>query len=118
MKALPIPEGAFSVLLVFDCNPSESEKFAHALGDFIESRMRFHAGFISALVYVSEDASKVVEHFQWSRADDWEAYRASEDGGDAVTLLAGRRPRIEFLELIRAVGAPPPGTHGRPQASA
>lgn len=112
MKALPIHEGAFSVLLVFDCNPSETENFAHALGDFIESRMRFHAGFISALVYVSEDASRVVEHFQWSRAEDWEAYRASADGRDAVELLVGRRPKIEFLELIRAIGAPPPGTSG------
>ena len=117
MKALPIHEGAFSVLLVFDCNPNETEKFAHKLGDFIESRMRRHAGFLSALVYVSEDATKVVEHFQWSRAEDWEAYRTSDDGRDAVALLAGRRPRIEFLELIRAVGAPPPGANGGPQAS-
>jgi quinol monooxygenase YgiN len=118
MKALPIHEGAFSVLLVFQCSPRDSERLAHALAEFIETRMRFHAGFLSSLVYVSEDASRVVELFQWVRAEDWEAYRASEDGREAVERLAGHSPKIEFLELIQAIGAPPPGTHGATQASA
>jgi hypothetical protein len=110
MKTLPIHEGAFSVLLVFECNPRDSEQLSQALGGFIETRMRLHAGFLSGLVYVSEDATKVVELFQWARAEDWEAYRASPDGREAVGRLAGRSPKIEFLELVRAVGALPPGS--------
>jgi heme-degrading monooxygenase HmoA len=117
MKALPIHEGAFSVLLVFQCSSRESEQLAHALAEFIESRMRFHAGFLSSLVYISEDASRVVELFQWARAEDWEAYRASEDGREAVERAASHKPKIEFLELIHATGAPPPGTSGAPQSS-
>jgi len=108
MKALPIHEGAFTVLLVFDCSPRDSERLSHALVEFIETRMRVHAGFLSGLVYVSEDASKVVELFQWARAEDWETYRASGDGREAVERLSGHSPRIEFLELIRAIGALPP----------
>lgn len=110
MKALPIHEGAFSVLLVFDCNSRDSERLSQALGEFIETRMRLHAGFLSGLVYVSEDATKVVELFQWARAEDWEAYRGSPDGREAVGRLAGRSPKIEFLELTRAIGALPPGS--------
>lgn len=117
MKALPIHEGAFSVLLVFQCNPRESEQLAQALAEFIESRMRFHAGFLSALVYVSEDAGRVVELFQWTRAEDWEAYRASGDG-QAVERLASRPPKVELLELIQMIGAPPPGTQGAPHVPA
>jgi heme-degrading monooxygenase HmoA len=111
MKALPIHDGAFTVLMIFECGPGESERFANELAGFIESRTRFHPGFLSSLVYLSEDARKVVETFQWARAEDWEAYRASDDGQEAVRWLAGRTPNIQFLELIRAIGAPPPG-HG------
>jgi len=118
MRALPIHDGAFSVLMVFQSNPRESEQLAHALAEFIESRMRFHAGFLSSLVYVSEDANRVVELFQWARAEDWEAYRTSKDGREAVERLTGRSPKIEFLELIQAIGAPPPGSNAAPQASA
>jgi hypothetical protein len=109
MKALPVYDGAFTVLLVFECSPGESERFAHELADFVEARMRYHSGFLSSLIYLSEDACKVVELFQWARAEDWEDYRGSEDGRQAIERLAGRRPRIEFLESIRAIGAPPPG---------
>jgi hypothetical protein len=112
MKALPIHEGAFTVLMVFDCDPGESERFATDLATFIESKTRFHPGFLSSLVYVSEDARKIVEVFQWARAADWEAYRASDDGHEAVQWLAGRTPGIQFLELIRAIGTPPPGHEG------
>ncbi|MFU8896224.1 MAG: antibiotic biosynthesis monooxygenase [Gammaproteobacteria bacterium] len=109
MKALPIHEGAFTVLLVFECKPRESEALAEQLADFIETRTRFHPGFLSALVYLTEDATKVVEFFQWARAEDWEAYRRSEDGRAAVRWLAGRTPSIQFLELVRALRNPPPG---------
>ena len=109
MRSLPVNEGAFTVLLTFDCKPDESERLAHALGDFVANRMRFHAGFLSGMVYLSDDATKVIELFQWARSEDWDQYRASEDGRDAVHWLAGRSPGIEFLETVRAVGAPPPG---------
>jgi quinol monooxygenase YgiN len=112
MKALPIDEGAFSVLLVFDCKPGESERFANQLADFIDARTRFHPGFLSALVYLSDDACKVIKLFQWARAGDWEAYRSSEDGLEANRLLTGRSPSIQFLETVRAVGNPPPGESG------
>lgn len=112
MKALPIHEGAFTVLSVFDCQPRDSERFAQELAEFIESRTRFQPGFVSALVYLSEDARKVVELFQWARAEDWEAYRASEDGREVAQRHAGRSPVIHFLELVRSVGVPPPGESG------
>jgi heme-degrading monooxygenase HmoA len=109
MKSLPVHESAFTVLVVFNCNPGESERFAHELADFNEARMRRHPGFLSAMVYLSEDARRVIEVFQWARSEDWEAYRGSEDGRKAVEHLAGRSPKIEFLELVRAVGVLPPG---------
>lgn len=111
MKSLPIHQGAFTVLLSFDCNAGESEQFANELADFVEQRMRFHPGFISGLVYLSEDARKVVEVFQWARAEDWQAYRKSEDGQEGLRWLARRSPHTDFLELVRCVDAPVPGDY-------
>ncbi len=102
------------MLCVFDCNPGESERLAREIAEWVEARMRFHAGFLSSMIYLSEDGGRVVEFFQWARGEDWEAYRASEDGRAAIAQLAGRSPRIEFLEMIRAVGAPPPGQVAAP----
>jgi hypothetical protein len=117
MKALPIHEGAFTVLMIFDCKPGESERFAGELAGFVEQRMRFHPGFLSGLVYLSDDASKVVEVFQWARAGDWDAYRGSEDGREAVRWLAGRIPSVQFLEMVRSIGNPHPGEIGPQRAS-
>lgn len=114
MKSLPVDQGAFTVLLSFECEAGESEQFANRLAEFVEQRMRFHAGFISGLVYLSEDARKVVEVFQWARAEDWQAYRRSEDGQEGLRWLAPRRPATDFLELVRFVGAPAPG-ESRPE---
>lgn len=116
MKTLPLHQGAFTVLLTFECDPGDSEQFAHDLADFVERRMRFHPGFISGLVYLSEDARKVVEVFQWARAEDWQAYRRSEDGQEGLRWLSPRRPATEFLEMVRSVGAPAPGEAKRPPA--
>lgn len=109
MRNLPINEGAFTVLCVFNCNPGESEHLARQIAEWVDARMRFHPGFLSSMIYLSEDGGRIVEFFQWARAEDWEAYRASEDGRTAVAQLAGRSPKIEFLEMVQAVGAPPPG---------
>ena len=114
MKSLPVHQGAFNVLLVFDCKAGESEQFANELADFVERRMRIHPGFISGLVYLSEDARKVVELFQWARAEDWQAYRRSEDGQAALRWLAARSPATDFLELVRCVDAPAPGDYAGP----
>jgi len=111
MKNLPVHQGAFNVLLIFDCKAGESEQFANLLADFVEKRMRFHPGFISGLVYLSEDARKVVEVFQWARAEDWQAYRNSEIGQEALRWLAASAPATEFLELVRYVDAPAPGDY-------
>lgn len=109
MRNLPIYEGAFTVLCVFDCNPGESEGLAREAAQWVDERMRFHPGFLSSMIYLSEDGGRIVELFQWAREEDWTAYRASEDGRAGVTKLAGRSARIEFLEMIQAAGAPPPG---------
>ncbi|HUH00014.1 MAG TPA: hypothetical protein VMQ83_12695 [Gammaproteobacteria bacterium] len=109
MKTLPIDEGAFTVLCVFDCNPGESERLANEIAEAVDARMRFHPGFLSSMIYLSEDACRVFKLFQWARVENWEAYRASEDGRLAVEQLAGRSVRLEFLELIRAIGPPAPG---------
>jgi hypothetical protein len=111
MKNLPVHQGAFNVLLVFDCKAGESEYFANLLADFVEKRMRFHPGFISGLVYLSEDARKVVEVFQWARAEDWLSYRKSEIGQEALRWLAASAPATDFLELVRCVDAPAPGDY-------
>lgn len=108
VKSLPVHEGAFTVMLVFDCNAGESERFARELADFVEQRMRFHPGFISGLVYLSDDARKIVEVFQWARAEDWQAYRSSEDGQEGLRWLAHRSPHTDFLELVRCVEIPEP----------
>jgi hypothetical protein len=114
-KALPVHRGAFTVLRMFDCKPGESERFATELADFVTSRTRRHQGFLSSWVYLSDDACKVVEFFQWVRAEDWQAYNDSEDGRRAAEMQGGRIPKVQFLETVRAVGAPPPGDNGAPQ---
>lgn len=100
------------MLCVFDCNPGESERLARQIAEWVESKMRFHPGFLSSMIYLSEDGGRIVELFQWARAEDWQAYRATDDGHTAVAQMAGRSPRIEFLEMIQAVGAPLPGESG------
>lgn len=114
MKVLPVNEGAFTVLLCFECRPAESERFALELAGFVEDRVRFHPGFLSGLVYLSEDASKVFELFQWARSEDWHAYQASEDGREAAQWLGARRPAINFLETVRCIPAPAPGERAPP----
>lgn len=109
MKTLPIDEGAFTVLCVFDCNPGESERLAIEIAEAVDARMRFHPGFLSSMIYLSEDGCRVFKLFQWARVEAWEAYRASDDGRLAVEQLAGRSVKLEFLELIRAIGPPAPG---------
>jgi hypothetical protein len=116
-KALPVHSGAFTVLRIFDCKPGESERFALQLGDFVTEHTRFHQGFLSWRVYLTDDACKVVEFFQWLRAEDWQAYGQSEDGRRATELHAGLIPNVQFLETVRAVGAPPPGGNGQPQGA-
>ena len=113
MKTLPLHQGAFTVLLTFDCNPGDSEQFAHDLAEFVERRMRFHPGFISGLVYLSEDARTVVEVFQWARAEDWQAYRRSADGQEGLHWLSPRKPTTDFLEMVSSMAAPAPG-EGKP----
>jgi quinol monooxygenase YgiN len=112
MKAMPVYEGAFTVLMTFSCKPAESEQFANELADFIEQRLRRHPGFLSGLVYVSEDACTVVELFQWARSGDWDTYRATEDGRAAVQWLSGRKPEVHFLEMVRSIPMAPPGESG------
>jgi hypothetical protein len=109
MKAMPIHEGAFTALLVHDCNPAESERFALDRAEHIEQRMRKHAGFLSSLVYLSDDANKVFELLQWARAGDWEAYRNSEDGRRAAMSPPGRGPAVHGLEIVGAALPSPPG---------
>lgn len=110
MKAMPIHEGAFTVLLVNDCKPADSERFALDRAEHIEQRVRTHAGFLSSLVYLSDDATKVFELLQWVRAEDWEAYRGSEDGRRTVLSPPGRGLAEHRLEMIRAALPLPPGT--------
>lgn len=109
MKTLPIDEGAFTVLGVFDCNPGESERLANEIAEAVDARIRFHPGFLSSMIYLSEDGCRIFKLFQWARVEAWEAYRASEDGRLAVEQLAGRSVKLEFLELVRAIGPPAPG---------
>ena len=118
MKSLPIDPGAFTLLLSFECEPGESEQFASRLAEFVEQRMRLHAGFISGLVYLSEDARKVVEVFQWARAEDWQAYRKSDDGQDGLRWLAPRHPVTDYLELVSFCGAPVPPGEGKAEPAA
>jgi antibiotic biosynthesis monooxygenase (ABM) superfamily enzyme len=109
MKAMPIHDGAFTVLVAHECKPAESERFALERVDHIEQRMRRHAGFLSSLVYLSDDATRVFELLQWARAGDWEAYRDSEDGRRAALSPPGRGPAVHGLEMVGAALPSPPG---------
>lgn len=112
MKTMPVYEGAFTVLTVFSCRPTESEHFANELADFIEQRLRPLPGFLSGLVYVSEDACTVVELSQWARSGDWDAFRSSPDGRAAVVWLSGRKPAVHLLEMVRSIPMAPPVESG------
>jgi hypothetical protein len=114
MKTLAVHEGAFTVLRVFDCKPGESERFAKELADFTEARTRFQPGFLSSLIYLSDDACKIVEIYQWARAGDWESFCNSETGRRGGEIQAGRLPNMQFLEMVRVIGAVPPG-EGEPR---
>jgi hypothetical protein len=111
MKSLPIHDGAFTVLLECECNPGESEGLARHLSEFIRERTRRHVGYLSALVYLSEDGHTIVAHFQWARAGDWSAWRASKDGHRFAELLAGCSQELQFLELVDGIPALHPGEH-------
>lgn len=108
MKAMPIHEGAFTVLRMHDCKPAESERFALERAEHIEQRMRRHPGFLSSLVYLSDDATRVVELLQWARAEDWEAYCDSEDGRVAALAPPARGAALHRLEMVRATLPAPP----------
>lgn len=112
MKTLAVYEGAFTVLRVFDCKPGESERFAHELAAFVDTRTRFQPGFLSSLIYLSDDACKVVEIYQWVRAEDWESFCSSDAGRRGTEIQGGRLPNLHFLEMVRAIGAVPPGGGG------
>ena len=99
MPNMPVPADAFTVLLIFETRPEEADEFARRLSGFVSGRMSRDEGFISGLVYVSDDCRRVIEFFQWARPDDWAAYRASEDGREGLEWLQDRHPQVHYLEL-------------------
>jgi hypothetical protein len=99
MSTMPVPDDAFTVLLVFETRPEEADEFARRLSAFVSERMSRHRGFVSGLVYVSDDSRRVMELFQWARPDDWADYRASEDGREGLEWLQDRHPQVHYLEL-------------------
>jgi heme-degrading monooxygenase HmoA len=102
-RSIPILDGAFTVMVVYECEPTQSEEFAAGLAKFIAAGMRRHPGFLSALVYLSEDGRRVVEHFQWVRAEDWAAYRISDEGREALHWMGRRHPEVHYLELVQSI---------------
>ena len=109
MPSLSVDPDVFTVLLIFETRPDEAEGFADRLADFIEERLSGHEGFLSGVVYASDDQRRVVEFFQWARPEDWAAYRASEDGREGLFWLQDRHPQVLYLDLSRAVTGPVPG---------
>jgi len=109
MTGLSVDPDVFTVLLIFETRPDEAECFAARLSGFVEERLPRHEGFVSGIVYVSDDQRRVVEFFQWARPEDWAAYRASEDGREGLFWLQDRHPQVLYLDLHRAVAGPAPG---------
>lgn len=109
MTGLSVDPDVFTVLLIFETRPDEAEGFAGRLADFVEERLPRHEGFLTGIVYVSDDHRRVVEFFQWVRPEDWAAYRASEDGREGLSWLQDRHPQVLYLDLSRAVPGSLPG---------
>ena len=105
MASIPVRPDSFTVLLVFETRPDEAETFSRGLHEFVASRFPEHPGFLSGLVYCSDDQRSVVELLQWRRAEDWASYRESADGRAGLAWLRDRHPRVHYLELV---GATPP----------
>jgi len=109
MNGLSVDPDVFTVLLIFETRPDEAEGFAGRLADFIDERLSRHQGFLAGVVYVTDDQRRVVEFFQWSRPEDWAAYRASEDGREGLFWLQDRHPQVLYLDLSRSVTGTVPG---------
>jgi hypothetical protein len=60
-------------------------------------------GFLSARLFLTEDGEKVVEHFQWMDRASYEAYRASELGKAAASLLVTLHPQVFFLRELEVI---------------
>ncbi len=103
MISNPLPADGFTVQLVFETRPDEAEVFARRLLAFVSDRLPRHAGFVSAVVYASEDQRRVIELLQWARPEDWAAYRSSVDGRAGLAWLQDRHPGVHYLELVGAV---------------
>ncbi|MEJ2514194.1 MAG: antibiotic biosynthesis monooxygenase [Gammaproteobacteria bacterium] len=103
MVTIPCASDGFTVQLVFETHPDEAEAFARRLLAFVSERLPRHGGFMSAVVYVSDDQRRVVELLQWARPEDWAAYRSSVDGRAGLAWLQDRHPGVQYLELVGAV---------------
>ncbi len=102
MITIPTKEPLFTVLLMFECQPDEQSPLIDKLFNFINTRMKPQPGFVSSLVYASEDGTKVVEHFQWKDRASYENYRQSDSGKKAAQWLVTLHPQVFYLELAHS----------------
>jgi hypothetical protein len=84
----------FAVILVFNCKQAEQGPFSTDLATFIDQRMRPHAGYVSASVYLSDSGRQIVEVIEWESHECYRAYRESIDGREAWQWLSERHPQI------------------------
>ncbi len=99
MITIPTKEPLFTVLLMFECQPDEQQSLVDKLFSVINTHMKPHPGFVSSLVYASENGTKIVEHFQWEDRASYENYRQSDSGREAARWLVDLHPRVFYLEL-------------------
>ena len=54
-------------------------------------------------LFLTEDGERIVEHFQWMDRAAYEAYRASELGQAAASLLVSLHPHVFFLREMDVI---------------
>jgi len=91
------PSPRFHVLMLFPTTPAQQRAHAEKLATVIREGIKGQPGFLSARLFVTEDGEKIVEHFQWMDRGAYEAYRVSDLGKAAASLLVSLHPQVHFL---------------------
>jgi quinol monooxygenase YgiN len=97
------PSKPFHVLMLFPTPAAQQRDHAEKLATFIREGIKGQPGFLSARLFLTEDGEKVVEHFQWMDRASYEAYRASELGKAAASLLVTLHPQVLFLRELEVI---------------
>lgn len=102
-------DGAFTVIIEFDVDPTRQEQLVEAVADEVARTFPTHTGFLSASFHASLDGRRVVNYAQWTSREAWE--QATSLSADDTTHVRGHtwleqqsqhNPVAEILHRLEA----------------